>query len=55
MSTESIIIAFIFSGAMWYLLRLVYQQFWGKNAAGCSKGCGSCAAISESTAPKELL
>jgi hypothetical protein len=52
---EQIIIFLVFASALFYLGQLVYQQFWGKNAAGCSKGCGSCAAISESTAPKELL
>jgi hypothetical protein len=53
MNPELIVIALVFSGALWYLLRLVYQQFWGKNASGCAKGCGSCAAISENTATKE--
>jgi hypothetical protein len=43
---EKIIIFLIFAAAVTYLGRLVYQQFWGKSAGQCAKGCGSCAASS---------
>jgi hypothetical protein len=42
---ESVIIALIFVGAMGYLGRMVYQQFWGKSAGQCAKGCGSCGSM----------
>ena len=42
---ETVIIALIFVGALLYLGRLVYQQFWGKSAGQCAKGCGTCAAM----------
>jgi hypothetical protein len=43
---EQILIFLIFAAAIFYLGRLVYQQFWGKSAGQCAKGCGSCAASS---------
>jgi hypothetical protein len=43
---EQIIIFLVFSAALFYLGRLVYQQFWGKTAGQCAKGCGTCAASS---------
>ncbi|MDI9863704.1 FeoB-associated Cys-rich membrane protein [Flectobacillus sp. DC10W] len=42
---ENIIIALIFLAAIAYLVRLVWNNFNPKNTAGCSKGCGSCAAL----------
>ncbi|MHA8066513.1 FeoB-associated Cys-rich membrane protein [Aquirufa sp. ROCK2-A2] len=52
---ETLLIVLVFSGALFYLGRMVYLQFWGKNAAGCSKGCGSCSSISENLEQKELI
>jgi hypothetical protein len=43
---EQIIIFLVFGAALFYLVRLVYQQFWGKTAGQCAKGCGTCAATS---------
>ncbi|MEN9730323.1 MAG: hypothetical protein RLZ91_1441 [Bacteroidota bacterium] len=43
---EQIIIFLVFAAALFYLGRLVYQQFWGKSAGQCVKGCGTCAASS---------
>lgn len=41
---ENGIIFLVFAAALVYLVRLVYNQFWGKNAGNCVKGCGTCAA-----------
>ncbi|MFD3393370.1 FeoB-associated Cys-rich membrane protein [Aquirufa sp. OSTEICH-129V] len=42
---ETLVIALIFIGALGFLGRMVYQQFWGKSAGQCAKGCGTCAAL----------
>lgn len=36
---ENLVIFAIFSGAAFFLVKLVYKQFWGKQE-GCAKGCG---------------
>jgi hypothetical protein len=41
---ENGIIFLVFAAALVYLVRLVFSQFWGKNAGNCAKGCGTCAA-----------
>ncbi|WP_395768530.1 FeoB-associated Cys-rich membrane protein [Aquirufa sp.] len=41
---EHVLIFLVFAAAICYLGRLVYQQFWGKTAGQCAKGCGTCAA-----------
>mgnify|MGYP002144116847 CR=1 FL=1 len=42
---ENIVIGIIFILASVFLGRLVYKQFWGKQA-GCAKGCaGACSAV----------
>lgn len=43
---ENGIIFLVFAAALVYLVRLGYNQFWGKNAGNCAKGCGTCAASS---------
>lgn len=43
---ENGIIFVVFAAALVYLGRLVYNQFWGKYAGNCAKGCGTCAASS---------
>jgi hypothetical protein len=43
---ENGIIFVVFAAALVYLGRLVYNQFWGKNAGNCAKGCGTCVASS---------
>lgn len=44
---ENGIILAIFLGAAFFLVRLVFKQFWGKQA-GCAKGCGgACSSIQE--------
>ncbi len=55
MNMEFVIILLIFLTAVFYLGRLVYSQFWGKNAASCSKGCGSCQSIPSSLEQKDLV
>ncbi len=39
---ENLVIILVFASALVYLGRMVYKQFFGKNQAGCAKGCGSC-------------
>lgn len=42
---ENIVIGFVFVVASFFLIRLVYKQFFGKQN-GCAKGCGgSCSTI----------
>jgi hypothetical protein len=43
---ENAIIILVFALALVYLGRMVFMQFWGKNAGNCAKGCGTCAASS---------
>ena len=39
---ENVVIILVFVTALTYLGRIVCKQFFGKNQAGCAKGCGSC-------------
>ncbi len=39
---QSILIGLIFSGAAFYLSRMVYRSFQAKE--GCASGCGKCGA-----------
>ncbi|MEY2794064.1 MAG: hypothetical protein RJA76_2056 [Bacteroidota bacterium] len=42
---ENIVIAVVFILASFFLGRLVYKQFWGKQSS-CAKGCGgACSGI----------
>jgi hypothetical protein len=43
---ENIVIFLVFAAAVFYLVRMVYNQFWGASAGNCAKGCGTCAASS---------
>jgi hypothetical protein len=38
---QTLLIVLIFSGAAFYLGRMIYQSFQAKSA--CSSGCGKCA------------
>ncbi|MFN8355509.1 MAG: FeoB-associated Cys-rich membrane protein [Spirosomataceae bacterium] len=42
---ENLVITLLFAGALAYLGRLFWKQFFAKTQAGCAKGCGSCSAI----------
>ncbi len=42
MTMETILIFLIFSGAIFYLGRMILKQFFGQSNAGCAKGCGTC-------------
>ncbi|MFM6948142.1 MAG: FeoB-associated Cys-rich membrane protein [Aquirufa sp.] len=55
MDMEFVMILLIFLAALFYLGRIVYLQFWGKNSSGCSKGCGSCQSISSDFDQKDLV
>lgn len=52
---EFLTILLIFLGAVFYLGRIVYLQFWGKNSSGCNKGCGSCQSIPSTFDQKDLV
>ncbi|WP_164847828.1 FeoB-associated Cys-rich membrane protein [Sandaracinomonas limnophila] len=46
---ENYIIFAVFLVSAFYLIRLVYNQFWGKKV-GCAKGCGgACSNMTDST------
>ncbi|MEJ7662322.1 MAG: FeoB-associated Cys-rich membrane protein [Hymenobacter sp.] len=45
MEAQLLIIIALFSAALFYLGRRVYQIFAAKDQAGCAKGCGGCGAI----------
>ena len=42
---QEIIIGLVFSGALGYVGRMGYRQFFANGNAGCAKGCGGCGAI----------
>lgn len=42
---ENLVILLLFTGALAYLGRMFWKQFFAKTQAGCAKGCGSCSAI----------
>lgn len=42
---ETLLILALFAGAIFYLGRLAWQQFFSRKGAGCAKGCGSCGAV----------
>lgn len=44
MTVENVLIFLIFLGALAYLGNLARRAFSRKSAAGCPKGCGTCAA-----------
>ncbi len=48
---ETLLIALLFLGALAYLGNGVRKAFSRRQAAGCAKGCGTCAAA-EATAAK---
>lgn len=52
---EMVAILLIFLGAVFYLVRIVYLQFWGKNSASCSKGCGSCQSMPSTFDQKDFV
>jgi hypothetical protein len=52
---ETLWIILIFSAALFYLGRMVYLQFWGKNSSACTKGCGSCQSLSSNLEQKEQM
>jgi len=49
------LILLVFLGAVFYLGRIVYLQFWGKNSSNCSKGCSSCQSMPSSFDQKDFV
>ena len=42
---QEIIIGLVFLGALGYVGRIFYRQFFAKSSAGCAMGCSGCTAI----------